>query len=120
MTEREFQDQYLQLARACGWQRICHFRPARTMKGWRTPIQGDKGFPDTVICGQFKIPLLSREPIGKLIFAELKVEQGELTVPQHVWIDLLRAAGQEVYVWRPSDWSIIERTLDVERRLVCR
>jgi len=61
MTEREFQQAVVQLARLMGW-RVHHTRPALTQRGrWLTPIQGDAGFPDLVLC---------RPP--RLILAELK------------------------------------------------
>jgi hypothetical protein len=45
-TEREFQRQVIDLARLLGW-RCAHFRPGRTARGWRTPVQADgAGFPD--------------------------------------------------------------------------
>ena len=65
MTEREFQRAVVELARLMGW-RVHHTRPALTRAGeWRTPIQGDAGFPDLVLC---------RPP--RLILAELKRNAG--------------------------------------------
>jgi hypothetical protein len=54
----------------------------------------DAGFPDLVLAGH-----------GRLIFAELKREGGRASIAQLRWKDELEAAGIEVYVWRPSDWS---------------
>jgi hypothetical protein len=54
-----------------------------------------KGFPDLVIVG-----------LG-VIFAELKTERGKVTADQQEWLDRLRDAGVEHYVWRPSDWDFV-------------
>ena len=37
------------------------------------------------------------------IFAELKSETGQPTPEQYEWLEALAEAGQEVYLWRPSD-----------------
>lgn len=58
--------------------------------------RSDPGFPDCV---------LARPP--DLIFAELKSEDGRATPEQLRWMDVLHRAGQEVYLWRPSDWDAI-------------
>ena len=108
--ERAFQDALVDYARLRNW-RLAHFRPARTEKGWRTPMQGDAGFPDLV---------LLRAP--RLVFAELKSDTGRLTPAQREWIDELARQRDawdvldphppvEVYVWRPGDWPRIEEVL---------
>ena len=101
MTEREFQQAVVQLARLMGW-RVHHTRPALTQRGrWLTPIQGDAGFPDLVLC---------RPP--RLILAELKRVGGKLTTEQQAWLDALRAcAGVECYLWTPADWDVVTRML---------
>lgn len=100
INEREFQDQLIELARLFNW-RVVHFRPARTIHGWRTPVQGDgKGFPDT---------LLLRE--GRLIVAELKADKGKPTIEQEAWLDSWKAVGAESYVWRPGDLEDIVKLL---------
>jgi len=101
MTEREFQQAVVQLARLMGW-RVFHARPALTRAGeWRTPIQGDAGFPDLVLC---------RPP--RLILAELKRVGGKLTAEQQAWLEALQAcAGVECYLWTPNDWDAIVRML---------
>ncbi len=93
MTERELQDWIAATARLLGW-RIFHARVARTAQGWRTAVSYDgAGFPD--LC-------LVRD---RVVFAEIKVDRGRLRPEQVVWLDVLREAGQEVYVWRPDDWT---------------
>lgn len=99
-TETGFQRAVIEAARLLGW-RVHHSRPARLANGqWRTPLQGDPGFPDLI---------LSRA--GDLIAAELKSERGRLSAPQREWLVALRQAGVEVYVWRPSDWEAIAARL---------
>lgn len=90
-TERAFQAQVIELARLCGW-RVHH--------QW-SAVHSPAGWPDLVLC---------RPP--RLVIAELKAEDGVLTPAQETWIALLRACpGVETFVWRPSDWDEISRTL---------
>lgn len=100
MTEKEFQSAVIDFARFCNW-RVAHFRPAQTVHGWRTPVQGDgKGYPDlTLVRGE------------RLLFVELKGEKGKVSVEQQDWLDALKGTGVEVYLWRPSDWDTIATTL---------
>ena len=101
MTERDFQRAVVELARLMGW-RVHHTRPALTQRGrWLTPIQGDAGFPDLVLC---------RPP--RLIVAELKRNSARPTPAQRGWLGALgQCAGVEVYLWTPNDWETIVRTL---------
>jgi hypothetical protein len=93
VTERELQDWIVGTARLLGW-RNAHFRPAWTEKGWRTASSYDaQGWPD--LC-------LVRE---RIVFAEIKLEHGRLSPEQVAWLDALRDAGAEVYVWKPADWT---------------
>lgn len=87
MSEAQFTSTVIELAKFRGWL-VCHFRPARTVRGWRTPVEGDKGFPD--LC-------LARK--HRTIFAELKVGRGKLSLEQQAWADALG----DVYLWRPED-----------------
>ncbi len=99
MNEEEFKGR---ITGMCDWYRLqwCHFRPARTEKGWRTPLEGRKGFPDLVISGP-----------GGCIFRELKSEKGKVAPEQQTWIDMLTNAGEDAKVWRPSDWPEVVDTL---------
>ena len=101
MTERDFQRAVVELARITGW-RVHHTRPALTRAGeWRTPIQGDAGFPDLVLC---------RPP--RVIFAELKRNGARPTPQQQGWLDALSACtGVECYLWTPADWERVVETL---------
>lgn len=58
------------------------------------------GWPDLVIAGP-----------GAVIFAELKKQNGRVSASQQEWLDKLSGAGARVYVWRPSDWEQVEKTL---------
>lgn len=89
MTEAEFQDRVIATARLYGWM-VHHARPARMADGrWRTPVQGDRGFPDLV---------LAHTRHGR-VFAELKSDTGRLTPEQKAWLAVLGGV-----VWRPRDW----------------
>ncbi len=103
MTEKEFQQRVVLLAKAHGWL-VHHARPARTANGeWRTPIMGDVGFPDLVLARR-----------GVVVFAELKSDKGRLTKEQDVWLDALTQRQMETHIvmcWRPSDLPAIERLL---------
>lgn len=94
MSEDELQAAVIDLARLLGW-RVAHFRPARTDHGWRTPMQGDPGFPDLVLANG-----------DRVIFAELKSETGRVSLDQTAWIAAVTAHPPfvEGVVWRPSDW----------------
>lgn len=66
--------------------------------GWRAYHTHDSrhsaaGFPDLV---------LVRE---RIVYAELKTTKGKLSPSQAAWMEALRAAGGEVYLWRPCCWN---------------
>jgi hypothetical protein len=95
-----------------GWL-VFHARPAREKGTYVTPTQGDTGFVDVVLAGH-----------GRVLFRELKSEQGVLAADQCRWADALEAVGEPLEVmadhvsygvWRPRDWfsGRIARELDV-------
>jgi hypothetical protein len=88
MRESDLQTVVIQTAKLYGW-RVSHFRAAKTDKGWRTPVEGDKGFPD--LC-------LARD--GVVIIPELKSQRGRLSIDQELWGVAL---GDLYRLWRPSD-----------------
>lgn len=92
MTEDQLLAAVLDAAKQLGY-RVCHFRPARTATGWRTAIQGDKGWVDLVLCGY-----------GRFMVVECKSETGKLTDDQGAWRWELLNAGIEYHVWRPRHW----------------
>jgi hypothetical protein len=98
--ERAFQKAVIDLARTLGYK-VAHFRPAKTSKGWRTPVAADgKGWPDLCIVGR-----------GRVIFAEIKVGKNQLTDEQRAWLEHLRDCDQVAWCWRPEDWDLIIHTL---------
>jgi hypothetical protein len=96
ISEDGFQAAIIDLALFYGW-RVCHFRPARTAKGWRTSIIGHKGFPDLVLARH-----------GRVITAELKRQKAKVEPEQLVWLHHL---GEHARTWRPSDWPEIAKEL---------
>jgi len=99
-SEEVFQQQVIEAAQILGWK-AHHARKAWTKKGFRTPIQGDPGFPDLV---------LARAP--RVLFVELKVDNGRLTDAQEWWMEELnQCPGVETYVWRPKMWDLLLKIL---------
>ena len=104
-TEKDFQEDVISLAHNLGW-RVAHFRSVPVKRGgsvrWETPVQADgRGFPDLI---------LVRE---RAIAAELKTATGKLSADQTDWLDALRDAGVEAYLWRPAD---VDDIFDILRR----
>ena len=108
ISEKDFLSTVIEFAQAHGWK-VAHFRPAMTGRlrrdgkpVWVTPVQGDgKGFPDLVLVRT-----------DRLIFAEVKAEKGRIVPNQERWLGALLTSGQQVYVWRPSNWEEIEGILE--------
>jgi hypothetical protein len=101
MSEADLQAAIIEYAQLKGW--LVHAeRSAWTSKGYRTPIQGDKGFPDLVLARK-----------NKVVFVECKSEKGELTGEQHNWYMAL-SSSRYSYIWRPSDWldGTVQRILE--------
>lgn len=72
-SEAELQATIIETAVATGWM-VCHFRPARTASGWRTPVEGHPGFPDV---------FAARD--GVALALELKGPRGILNHEQTLW-----------------------------------
>ena len=91
-TEAQFQSTVIQYAELKGCL-VYHTHDSR---------RSQPGFPDLTMVRR-----------TRLIFAELKREDGEPTEAQMEWIFDLRwsVEGVEVFLWRPSDWHEIERVL---------
>lgn len=93
MTEDQFLTRIIDAAQLLGWH-VHHCRPARTADGrWRTPVQGNPGFPDLVLARN-----------GVVIIAEVKTDRGRLTEDQRGWLDALHDTAR---VWRPAGWEQI-------------
>lgn len=99
-SEAELQRAVLELAAFTGWT-VAHFRTSRTSQGRHlTAVAADgAGFPDLVLVRD------------RVLFRELKAENGRLSPRQVMWAEALRRAGADWDVWRPSDWSRIEAEL---------
>jgi hypothetical protein len=91
-TERDLQRAAIDLAHIFGW-RVAHFRPAKTAKGWRTPVEADgKGFPDLLLVRGDQIKV-----------RELKAGRNKPTADQSEWLAAFTAAGIDAAVWTAAD-----------------
>ena len=90
ISEKQFQAQVVELAQLFGWL-VYHTYDSR---------RSAHGFPDLVLVRGERV-----------LFVELKRQDGKATPKQRVWLEALKAAGQEVYLWRPSDWDALEAVL---------
>jgi hypothetical protein len=89
VSEKDFQALVLRQAADCGF--LCyHTYDSR---------KSEEGFPDLVMVRE------------RVIYAELKSATGKLTRPQALWLSALKEAGQEVWIWRPGDWTEIVAAL---------
>ena len=78
-------------------------RAAWTEKGYRTPIQGNPGWPDLVLAHPVK---------GKFLVLELKSATGKTSPEQKAWLAALRNCGIEARLFWPEHWDLIEKLLD--------
>lgn len=99
VSEAELQRTVTEALGLFGW-RWTHFRPARTTRGWRTPLSGCEGFPDVVAVR-----------VGRVVALELKAERGRLSDGQAAWLAEFALAGVEARVVRPSDWAEVAELL---------
>jgi len=111
--EYERQQRITQALRMHGWLHT-HFRPLRTEAGYRTPLSGDKGFPDIVAVHPER---------GLLLFIEVKSDKGKLSPEQKTWIAALAAWAFKVERLVPANEKgrIVVGTCDsddVERELL--
>jgi hypothetical protein len=96
VSEDDLKARVLDLAKLKGWM-VVHYRPARTAKGWRTPLEGDKGCPDIILARR-----------GVVLLVELKSATGGPTKEQRAWLDAL---GGHARLWKPKDWDDILKEL---------
>lgn len=92
MSEKDFQQNVLDLARTKQWL-VYHTFDSR---------RSEPGFPD--------LTLVSRKT-GRVMFREIKTEEGKLTSEQVLWLALLIKGGNDADVWRPSDIEKIQKEL---------
>lgn len=105
ISEAEFQQLVIDLAHFCGYK-VAHFRGVRVQRKdgtvyYQTPVEVDGvGWPDLILARP-----------GRLIFAEIKSEKGQLSLEQEAWLKLLDTAGGESYIWKPSEYEDIQMVL---------
>ena len=87
LTEADYQAAIITIARTLGYE-TAHVPPVMSARG-RWGAQGATGLPD----------LLLARP-GRCVWAELKSAGGKVSPAQQKWLDVLRASGQEVHLWR--------------------
>lgn len=101
VTEAQWQEQVFELAHLLGWRHMHVRRSIGKGRKWTTATNVT-GWPDATLWnGRQK----------RIIFVELKSEKGKPTPEQIEVMASLEAAGQEVYLWRPSDLDVAHRVL---------
>jgi len=104
MTEAQWQEWVISEAHLHHW-RVAHFRPVRIQRAngstyYETPVAADgKGYPDLVLAKH------------RILFVELKRENGVLDPAQKEWEKAVRTGKGEWFTWRPSDRENISRIL---------
>lgn len=99
VSERQFQEQIVALARLNGW---------RVHWTWNS-LHSPKGWPDLALC---RLNPTARGTTSELVFLECKTERGRLTEAQRDWLFILGAVpGVVARVVRPSDWPDIVELL---------
>lgn len=88
-SEEEFQARVIELAKSLGWKHY-HTRDSR---------KSVAGYPDLTLWRD------------RVIFVELKAANGTVSAAQSTVHEDMLAAGAELYVWRPADWSTIVEVL---------
>lgn len=89
MTERDFQNKVLSIAKTFGW--LC-YHPYDSRRS-------QPGFPDLVLVRD------------RVLFRELKTNTGRLGPAQEDWGKKLTKAGADYAVWRPKDIESIIKAL---------
>jgi hypothetical protein len=100
-----FRAEVMKLVRRNGW--ACGYSDTDELPGLCLHVssamhQPEKGWPDLS---------LFRRRDGRVMFRELKKEDGELSPRQAAILDLLRACGLDAKPWRPSQLPQIEDEL---------
>lgn len=93
ISEEELVDTLLEYGKTGGW--LCtHFRPAKTNKGYRTLLQGNKGY--------FDITMMHKD-LRRTLFIECKSKKGTLKPEQKQWREAaLAQPSSEYYLWKPE------------------
>ena len=90
ITEQAFQSHLVKYAKNRGWQVYHTYNSKRC----------EPGFPDLVLVR------------NRVLYRELKSENGRLTKAQKEWIGFLKNAGADVSVWKPHMIAEIYRELN--------
>lgn len=99
--EKEFQREVITMLRTAGYTHVYHSYFSD---------RSEKGFPDLVAVG-----------VGKrTLYVELKTMRGKLTAAQESWADVLRAAGETYYEWRPCCFNSGEIQSVISQRWLIR
>ncbi len=93
MSETTWQEQLLDLAHFLGWKHMFVRKSIGKGRKWTTA---------TNVKGWLDLTLWS-ERQQRVMFVELKSEDGKPTPEQLAMMASWERAGQEVYLWRPSD-----------------
>ena len=89
MTEKQFQNKILKLAKQFGWA-VYHTYDSR---------RSAPGFPDLVLVKD------------RLLFRELKTDTGRISPAQNLWGNAFLKANADYKVWRPKDMDAITEEL---------
>ena len=92
MKEAQFQAAVTHAAQLLGW-RVYSIPDSRRATS--------RGYPDLTL----------HHRAHGLVFAELKTETGRRSTDQAAWLADLTHTGHRAYLWRPSDWPVIENVL---------
>jgi len=104
-AERDFQNQFLDLADMTGWS-YWHFPKAAyaaAAGAWSRDRQINKGWPDWALLRLGKKP--------RFLLVELKGSKTLVTSEQVAVNEALHLCGIEAYIFRPSDWEKIVEVL---------
>ena len=92
VSEKAFMTAVIRLAKEHAWL-VYHTHDSR---------KSFPGYPDLTLA----------KPGKPVIFSELKVPGGALTLQQHAWLEALTLAeGKEVHLGQPEHWALIEARL---------
>jgi hypothetical protein len=83
MTEQQLQESVEELAALLGWW-AWHDQDSRRNRA---------GLPDLILVRR-----------NRLMWCELKTQDGRIRPEQRHVLAMLQTAGQVVHLWRPSDW----------------
>lgn len=90
LSEKQFQQQILDLAKLRGWKTYHPYDSRHSTAGW----------PDVTLVKD-----------GRLIFWEVKSAKGRVSEEQAQWLVALALTGCEARVVRPADWDYIVEAL---------